>query len=273
MAARGARAARRRAEVDRLVDDLAIADFTARHGSPELEPVVVTIPAYGEAESIEDVLAELPAEVCGLGVSVLVVVDGHHPAEEEGLTARRVTAAGHHVCVAPINRGQGAALRLAYRLARDGGARYIVGIDADGQYVPAEMARLVGPLVGGEADFVTGSRRLGRAETDDRVRGAGVYVFARVISALTGCEITDPANGFRAMTADVTADVSLTEEQYQASELLVGAIQRGYRVVERPTTMRKRTSGTSRKEHNVVYGLQFARVIAKTALRGLRERR
>jgi glycosyltransferase involved in cell wall biosynthesis len=251
------------------VDDAAVADFVARHGAPSFEPVTVVIPSYGEAANIESVLAEIPGEMLGMRTSALVVVDGRHPDEEEGATARRVEATGHHVAVAPVNRGQGTALRIAYRLARAGGARYIVSLDADGQYDAAEIPRLLEPIVNGEADFVSGSRRLGSTEHYDAVRNAGVDVFALIISLLTRQKITDPANGLRAMRAELTGDVPLTEPQYQASELEIGAIMRGWRVTERANTMRRRSSGKSKKQHNIMYALQFGRVVTKTWLRGL----
>jgi hypothetical protein len=262
--------ARDRAALDARIDEEALADFARRHGSPVLEPVVIVIPAYGEAANIEGVMAEVPREVCGLGTSIVVVVDGVHPSEEPGATAARVNAAGHHVCVAPVNRGQGAALRLGYDIARRGGGRYIVSLDADGQYVAAEIPRLLQPIVDDEADFVSGSRRLGSTEKNDVLRDAGVDVFARVISLLTGTRITDPANGLRAMRAELTADVPLTEPQYQASELMVGAIMRGWRVTERPNTMRRRSSGESKKQANALYGVHFTRVVLGTAWRSRR---
>lgn len=240
-----------------------------RHGEPSLAPITIVIPSYGEASNIESVLAEIPGEMLGMPTSVVVVVDGRHPNEEEGATASRVESAGHRVAVAPVNRGQGAALRVAYRIAREGGAQYIVSLDADGQYDASEIPSLLEPIVAGEADFVSGSRRLGSTEHYDAVRNAGVDFFARVISLLTRQRITDPANGLRAMRADLTADVPLTEPQYQASELEVGAIMRGWRVTERPNTMRRRGSGKSKKQHNLLYALQFGRVVMKTWLRGL----
>jgi glycosyltransferase involved in cell wall biosynthesis len=253
----------------RAIDDATVANFAARHGAPSFGPVTIVIPSYGEAANIERVLAEIPREIHGMETSAVVVVDGRHPDEEEGATAARVVAAGHHVAVAPVNRGQGAALRVAYRLAREGGAQFVVSLDADGQYDPAEIASLLEPILAGEADFVSGSRRLGSTEHYDALRNAGVDVYARIISVLTRHKITDPANGLRAMRADLTADVPLTEPQYQASELEVGAIMRGWRVTERPNTMRRRGSGKSKKQTNVLYALQFGRVVTKTWLRGL----
>jgi glycosyltransferase involved in cell wall biosynthesis len=251
------------------LDNATVADFEARHGAPMFEPVTVVIPSYGEAANIERVLAEIPEQILRMRTSALVVVDGRHPDEEEGATARRVESSGHYVAVSPTNRGQGAALRVAYRIAREHGARFIVSLDADGQYDATEIPRLLEPIVAGEADFVSGSRRLGSTEHYDRVRNAGVDVFALIISILTRQKITDPANGLRAMRAELTADVLLSEPQYQASELEVGAIMRGWRVTERPNSMRRRSSGKSKKQHNLMYALQFGRVVGKTWLRGL----
>src|SRR5204862_7577882 len=103
----------------------------------------------------------------------------------------------------------------------------------------------------------------------DAVRNAGVDVYAPLISLLTHQKITDPANGLRAMRAELTADVPLTEPQYQASELEVGAIMRGWRVAERPNTLRRRGSGKSKKQHNLMYAVHFGRVVTRTWLRGL----
>ena len=57
-------------------DDAAIAEFRGRYGHLELTPVVVVIAAYEEEAAIGAVLDELPAEVCDLATSCIVVVDG-----------------------------------------------------------------------------------------------------------------------------------------------------------------------------------------------------
>jgi hypothetical protein len=244
------------------VDDVAAATFRDSLGSRTLAPVTVVIAAYDEEEAIGAVLRQIPPELCGLGVDTLVVVDGATDATAE--VARDSGVPGVVVCDVAVNRGQGAALRLGYRLAREHGARYIATLDADGQYDPAQLAAVIEPLVAGRADFVTGSRRLGHAHTTDRVRATGVVVFAALISALTGQRITDPANGLRAMRAELTGAVELRQAQYQATELLIGAALRGYRVAEVPATMYQRRAGTTKKGGNLGYGLRVGRVIVGT---------
>jgi glycosyltransferase involved in cell wall biosynthesis len=240
----------------------AIADFRADYGKLVLSPVVVVIAAYEEEASIGAVLDELPAEACGFPMSCIVVVDG-----DTDRTAPVAREHGAYVCTFPTNRGQGAAFRVGYALARDVGARFIVTTDADGQYVGSEIDQLLKPVAVGDADFVVGSRWLGRQETTDRIRRSGSRFFGWLASALTGERITDTSSGFRAMTVEVTEAVTLRQPQYQASELLMEALAKGFRFVEVPMTMRKRSHGHTKKGWWPVYGFRYARVLTTTWLR------
>ena len=258
---------------DQVTDDDSIKTLIDAYGErvTSLPPVAIVIAAYNEAGAIGPVVEVLPAEVCGLATATIVVADGCADS-----TAAEAAEAGAMVCDVPVNRGQGAALRLGYRLARDGGATYIVTTDADGQYNPAEIERVLAPVVAGEADFVTGSRRLGSQETKDLIRKAGVLFFAWTLSLLTGQKISDTTFGLRAMRAEVTGAVRLEQPQYQASELLIGVITHGYKVAEVPATIHRRRIGESKKGqnplyglhlpgvNNLFYGLRFARVIYGT---------
>jgi hypothetical protein len=92
------------------------------------------------------------------------------------------------------------------------------------------------------------------------------------VRVLTRSRVTDTSSGFRAMRVEVTETVHQEQVQYQTSELLIGALLQGYRVVERPITMRKRTAGESKKGHNLLYGVRYARVIVTTWARERRRR-
>jgi glycosyltransferase involved in cell wall biosynthesis len=254
---------------DQVVDDDVLKALTDAYGERvrRLPPVAIVIAAYNEEGAIGPVITALPAELCGLATATIVVADGC-----ADRTAAEAAEAGAMVADVPVNRGQGAALRLGYRIAREGGAAYIVTTDADGQYNPAEMATVLAPVVAGEADFVTGSRRLGSQETKDMIRRAGVRFFAGTISLLTGQKISDTTFGLRAMRAEVTGAVLLAQPQYQASELLIGVITHGYKVAEVPATIHRRRVGESKKGqnplykmhipgvNNLFYGMRFARV-------------
>jgi hypothetical protein len=244
------------------VDEAALAAFRRSYGRPRLGPVAIVIAAYNEAEGIPRVLETLPGELCGLHADVIVVDDGSSDGTSDVLQRSRA-----HVVTCPVNRGQGAALRLGYLVAREHGAAYIVTTDADGQYAVADMPALLAPILEGRAAFVTGSRILGHQETRDRVRRTGVHVFAWLATLLTGQRFTDTSFGLRAMRAEVTAAVTLNQPQYQSSELLLSAVSHGFEVLEVPGAMNLRSAGASKKGRNLVYGRRYARAMTGTALR------
>ena len=233
--------------------------FARRYPDLKLQPLVVVIAAFNEEANIGAVLRELPDRIADLPVSVLVIDDGSTDGTSE--TAQQQ---GALVCTLSVNRGHGVALRLGYRIAREAGAELIATLDGDGQWDPADLPAMVRVIEEDRADFVVGSRQLGQTKSDDRFRNLGVRFFAWLISRLTGTKLTDTSSGLRVMRAHLTGVVRQTQPQYQTSELLIGALYQGFRVAEVPTTMRQRLSGASKKGGNLLYGLRYARVIAKT---------
>lgn len=252
--------------------------FRRDHPGLTLPPVVVVVPAYEEAGTVGAVVAAVPPAMAGMETAVLVVDDGSRDD-----TGARAAAAGALVCRLPVNSGQGAALRTGYRIAVGHGARFLATLDADGQWAAADLPRLVEVVSSGEADLVSGTRRAGpRPEAGSRhgrdperwtVRGAGVVVFAGLIRLLTGARVTDPANGLRVMTARVAAGVELEQPQFQAAELLVSAVCRGFRYAEVPVSHARRSAGTSKKGGSLSYGWRFSRALVGTWWRERRRSR
>ncbi len=259
------RAERASQRVGRLVRALAAAQIAAPFGE-RWGGVLVCIPAYNEAESLAAVLAEVPADVPAGGgrtpVHVLVIDDG----SRDG-TADVARQAGVHVVSLPVNSGQGAALQAGYLVAERVGADVVVTMDADGQHDPSQLPALVAPILEDRADFVVGSRRLGDYEADSVARNAGITVYTRLLNALGGTDISDIANGFRAIRASMLPALAFTEEQFHNPELLLGAARAGFRVTEVPVTIRRRAAGSSKKGGTLRYGAGFLRVMLKTWLR------
>ena len=256
------RADRANQRVSRLVRALSAAQVElVRTGGP-LGGVLVCVPAFEEADNLPGVLAEIPASVSGLPTHVLVIDDG----SGDG-TAVVAAGLGALVVRHPVNSGQGAALQTGYLVAERLGVDIVVTLDADGQHDPAEIDRLVGPIVRDEADFVVGSRRMGESDSESRARDAGISIYTKLINFLGGTEISDIANGYRSIRASRLSEISFTEDQFHNPELLLGAARAGLRVIDVPVTIRRRTSGQSKKGTNLRYGLGFLRVMLKTWLR------
>ena len=257
-----ARADRANQRVSRLVRALSAAQLESARGGDRWGGILVCIPAFDEADNLAAVLAEVPAVVDGLATRILVIDDGSRDA-----TPAVAVASGAHVVTHPMNSGQGAALQTGYLVAERLGVDIVVTLDADGQHDQAEIGRLVGPIVRNEADFVVGSRRMGSQERESRARDAGISLYTRLINLLGGTEVTDIANGYRAIRASRLAEIAFTEDQFHNPELLLGAARAGLRVTDVPVTIRRRASGESKKGTNLRYGLGFLRVIVKTWLR------
>jgi hypothetical protein len=261
-----AKSERQTQRIRRLIRALSAAQLEQEQVGEYSGGILVVIPAYNEAEALPNVLAEVPATVAGRPTRILVVDD----ASRDG-TRRVAMASGAHVVTHPVNGGQGSALQTGYLIAERLGVEVVVTLDADGQHVPTEMERLVGPIIAGEADFVVGSRRSGSYEreegADSMARNVGIGVFTRLINVLGGTHVTDVANGYRAIRASRLAEIVFTEDQFHNPELLLGAARAGLRIREVPVTIRVRSAGTSKKGGTFRYGYGFLRVILRSWLR------
>jgi len=224
--------------------------------------VAVVVPAFNEAENIAYVLDRIPTEVCGVETAVLVVDDGSRDGTAD-VAAEHGALVARHV----INRGGGAALRTGYRLMVESGAEIVVTLDADGQHLPAEMERLVKPILDGEVDVAHGSRVLGRADRNHFARELGIVFFNRLVSLITRTKVSDCSNGYRAVRTTVLPQLVLRQEQFHTSEFMIEAIKRGIPAKEVPITVERRLHGHSKKPAVVRYGLGFANAIVRTWLR------
>lgn len=249
-------------QFDLLVRKLARQSFLSGEGLDAIKEIMVIIPALDEADNLNAVLPRVPRMVSGREVGVLVVDDGSSDDTVE-------TVKGHDCSVVsnPINRGGGAALRLGYDIAMAGGAEIVVTMDGDGQHLPEEIEGLVEPILQDRADFVIGSRILGRRDKDSVVRWIGIHVFNLIINLLAGTHITDCSNGFRAFRVSSLQKVLLLQDQFHTAELIIDAARKGFRIAEAPVTIRKRASGQSKKGRNFSYGLNFTRTVLRTWLR------
>jgi hypothetical protein len=249
-------------EVGDLVDYMAYQRLGEERPERVTGSCAVVIPAYNEAENLPEVLGAMPRSVGGLAVVPVVIADGCTDATEQA--ARNLGAV---VIRRDLRRGSGAAVRLGYQAALRYRAHLVVTIDGDGQHDPAEMTRLVKPILTGEADMVQGSRILGSFEITSRARRYGVTMFARLLSTLGRTKITDPSTGYRAISVDALRRLDLRQDQFYVSEIILDAARKGFAVTEVPITLRRRASGVTKKPTTLRYAWGFSKVIVKTWLR------
>jgi hypothetical protein len=85
-----------------------------------------------------------------------------------------------------------------------------------------------------------------------------------MISVLIGQTITDCSSGFRGFRVSAMPRLTLHEDQYQTSEVIIEAAKKGLRIAEVPIHINLRAHGESRKGPNLNYGFYFVKAMLKT---------
>lgn len=208
---------------------------------PRAPRLAIVIPARNESARLAEVLARIQA-VPGIGShSVLVVDDG----SSDG-TADIARAGGATVVRHAVNLGKGGALRTGCELALHEGCEFIAVMDADGQHDPADLPRLVAPLVAGEADLVCAYRHF----TSDMPAAMrlGNHGLSQFFQVLFGTHVTDTQCGLRAFSTDAYAKLRWVATDYSVeTEMLVRAARASLRLreIEIATIYHDRYKGTT----------------------------
>ena len=203
---------------------------------------LVVIPAYNEAMSVGEVIAEVVRSAPE--AHVLVVDDA-----STDTTAEVAREAGAEVVSNVFNLGVGGAMRVGFRYARARGYRTVVQVDGDGQHDPRDLRRLLDALVDKpEPMVVIGARFAGHGDYEvPRTRRWAMGLLAWYLSHIAHVQLTDVTSGFRAHNR---AAIELFARTYPADylsdtvESLIIAIEAGGVVCQVPVTMRTRRGGS-----------------------------
>jgi glycosyltransferase involved in cell wall biosynthesis len=198
------------------------------------------VPAFNEEASVGRVIDELRAFDPGFDI---VVVDDGSVDRTAGVAADR----GAHVIRLPFNLGIGGAVQTGYRFAFEQSFDIAVQVDGDGQHDPAQLPKILGPVLDGEADMVVGSRFAGGgAYRSTAVRRVGIRIFASVVSAVVRQRVTDTTSGFRAVNRKGIALFAADyPHDYPEVEATVMCVKHKLRLTEVPVEMRERSGGQS----------------------------
>jgi glycosyltransferase involved in cell wall biosynthesis len=232
-----------------------------RMGGMDLSAVTVVLPALDEAMALPAALASFPP-----GVDLLVVDNG-----SSDDTAAVAAAAGARVVAEP-RRGFGAACWAGVQASPQ--AEVLAFADADGSCDGADLAAVAGPVLGGQADLVVGSRIAGRrapgAMTPFAV--AANRTLGLACRLLFGVALSD-LGPFRAIRRDTLLALGVRDRgQGWPLEMVGRAGWAGLRVVEVPVRYRPRAGGTSKVSGSLPGSLRAVMAMAGVTGRLLDER-
>ena len=230
--------------------------------------LLVAMPALNEEATVGDVISRVPREIPGISrVEVLVVNDG-----STDKTPQIAAEAGAHVINHSSSLGVGAAFQSALSFAIEQGMDLIATIDSDGQFNPADIPKLIEPIVNDEADFTTASRFKDKNLIPDMtgVKLWGNRMMSRLITRLTirqtGQRFFDVSCGMRGYNRRAMLQLNLLGEFTYTQEVFLNLAFKRMRIVEVPIKVRGiREFGKSRVASNLFkYAFNTSRIIFRS---------
>jgi glycosyltransferase involved in cell wall biosynthesis len=218
---------------------------------PDDKKVIVTMPAYKAARTLEKTLRDLPRE----SIDEIILVDDASP-DSTAEVARRL---GIHTIEHPENRGYGANQKTCYDAALARGADVVVLLHPDYQYDPKMVTDLVAPIVSGEADFAFGSRF--RRHWRDPLKGGmplyrwiGNRVTTFIENLVLGTSFTEMHSGFKAYNRYLLENVSYRSYSngfvFDSQMLVDAVLARRFRIREVPIPTRYTEESSSASIYN-----------------------
>ena len=196
--------------------------------------VVISIPAYNEEATIRHVIKEINKVMSqtSYNYKIQVVDDG-----SKDKTAKIAKEEGVIVHSTPRNIGLAETFQLELKLCIKLGADIIVHTDADGQYSPEYIPKLIKKVEEGN-DLVLGSRFSGKIKGMPLTKRMGNKMFSRAISSLTRQKITDSTTGFRAFTREVASNIEFINTFTYTQEQIIKAAKQKFKIAEVPVETR-----------------------------------
>ncbi len=182
--------------------------------------LIIQIPCYNEAETLEIALNDLPRTLEGIDeIEYLIINDGSSDNTVEVAQKWGV----HHV----VNFKQNKGLAKGFMAGLDGclrnGADIIVNTDADNQYCAEDIQKLIQPILDGQADMVIGERPIDQTEHFSFLKKKLQHFGSWVVRKASNTDIPDAPSGFRAFSREAAMHINVVNDYTYTLETIVQA--------------------------------------------------
>jgi len=182
--------------------------------------LIIQIPCYNEEKTLPITLRDLPKRIDGVDeIEILVIDDGS--TDKTSLVARELGV--HHIVRLTQNQGLARAFKVGLDACLRLGADVIVNTDGDNQYRGADIAKLVRPILEGEADIVIGARPIKDISHFSPLKKALQKAGSYMVSRLAGIEMPDVTSGFRAFSRDAALRLNVISSFTYTIETIIQA--------------------------------------------------
>ncbi|HEU4393711.1 MAG TPA: glycosyltransferase family 2 protein [Solirubrobacterales bacterium] len=182
--------------------------------------LIVQIPCLNEEATLPATLADLPRQVDGFDAVEFLVID-------DGSSDRTVAVAREHgvehIVRLTNNKGLAAGFQAGLDACLKLGADVVVNTDADNQYRGEDVAKLVAPVLAGEADMVVGNRQVAQIEHFSGAKKGLQRLGSWVVRRLSGADVADATSGFRAYNREAALQLLVVDNFTYTLESLIQA--------------------------------------------------
>jgi glycosyltransferase involved in cell wall biosynthesis len=203
-----------------------------------VKKLIIQIPCLNEAQTLPATLADLPRAIPGVDrIEVLVIDDG----SRDG-TADVARACGvDHLVRLKRQKGLAAAFQAGIDASLKAGADIIVNTDADNQYAASDIAKLIAPLLRGEADICIGDRNIAELRHMSWRKRQLQRLGSWVVRQVSNTTVPDTTSGFRAYTRDAALRMTIVSEFSYTLESIIQAGKKRMAIAHVPIATNART--------------------------------
>jgi glycosyltransferase involved in cell wall biosynthesis len=203
----------------------------------------IVMPVYNEARRVAEAVKQVLEVDFPCEVELVVVDDGSRDATAsilETIDDPRMRVIRHE-----RNRGKGAAVRTGATQARGDS---LVILDADLEYDPRDIPRLLEPVLSGRAEVVFGSRQFGSHTSFSFWYVMGNKLVTTFANIVFNCYISDLETCYKLMPAQLYRDLDVRSKGFGMEAEVTGKLlRRGVRPFEVPISYQARTRAEGKK--------------------------
>ena len=182
--------------------------------------LIIQIPCYNEAETLEVALNDLPKQIDGIDeIEYLIINDGSKDNTVEVAKNWGV----HYVVNFKCNKGLAKGFMAGLDACLRQGADIIVNTDADNQYCGADIEKLVRPILDGKADIVIGERPIDDTEHFSPLKKKLQHIGSWTVRVASKTDVPDAPSGFRAYSRQTALKMNVVNEYTYTLETIVQA--------------------------------------------------
>lgn len=182
--------------------------------------LIIQIPCYNEAETLEIALNDLPKHIDGIDeIEYLIINDG----STDKTVEVAVNWGVHYVVNFTRNKGLAKGFMAGLSACLEHGADIIVNTDADNQYCGEDIEKLVRPILDGKADIVIGERPIDQTAHFSPLKKKLQHLGSWVVRKASKTDIPDAPSGFRAYGRDAALRMNVINDYTYTLETIVQA--------------------------------------------------